>query len=100
MPSQRAANCSPGAEILVSSLPVLLSMEKKSEMPLPSWALSPTSAATTSGSVDTMLAYSMPVAILYSESTFPETGSMVWMCSSRSSYVPHLRTATSLVPPP
>ncbi len=60
----------------------------------------PTSAATTSGLVDTMLAYSMPSAILYSEITFPDFGSMVWMCSCRCSYEPHLRTATSFSPPP
>ncbi len=75
-------------------------MEKKSEMPLPSPAERLMSAATTSGFVDTMLASSMPLAIAYSESTLPETGSMVWMFSCRASYVPHLRTATSFSPPP
>lgn len=52
----RAAYFSPSAAILVSSLPVEASIEKKSEMPLPSPAVSPTSAATTSGLVETMLA--------------------------------------------
>ncbi|CAM5235083.1 hypothetical protein SFUMM280S_02612 [Streptomyces fumanus] len=100
MMSQRAAYFSPGAEIRVRSAPVLLSMEKKSEMPLPSPAESPTSAATTSGSVETTPAYSMPLAILYSEITLPVPGSMVWMLSWRAWYVPHLRTATSFGPPP
>lgn len=38
--------------------------------------------------------------ILYSEITFPDFGSMVWMCSSAESYEPHRRTATSFGPPP
>ena len=99
MPSQRAAYLSPGAEMWERSAPVLLSMEKKSEMPLPSPALSPTSAATTSGSVETTLAYSMPCVILYSAITLPVFGSMFWMWSWRLPYEPHLRTATSLSPP-
>lgn len=57
------------------------SMTNRSLTPLPPLALSPTSAPTTNGLVETMCAYSMPWESLYEAVGAPVTGSRICACS-------------------